>query len=80
MLCDPALVEDNIGVRIDAAGEKGRGHLAGGARELRRLVRQGHRMQVDDAIDAGMRLLHLDKALDRAEVVAEVEVACRLNA
>src|SRR6185437_12435876 len=34
----------------------------------------------DDAIDARMRLLHLDEALDRAEIVAEVQIAGRLNA
>ena len=76
----PALVEDDIGLRIDAAGKKGRCHLAGGASKLLGLVRQGHRVQVDDAIDARMRLLHLDEALDRAEIVAEVQIARRLNA
>ena len=80
MLRDPALVEDDVGFRIDAAGEKGRGHLAGGAPQLFGLVRKRHRMKVDDAIDARMRLLHLDEALDRAKIVAEVEIACRLNA
>ena len=44
------------------------------------LVRHRHRMQVDDAIDARMRLLHLDEALDRAEIIAEVQIARRLNA
>ena len=80
MLGDPALVEDDIGLRIDAAGEKGRGHLAGGALKLRRLVRQGHRVQVDDAIDARMGRLHGDEALDRAKIIAEVQIAGRLNA
>ena len=80
MLGDPALVEDDVGFRVDAAGKKGRGHLARGARKLLRLVGHRHRMQVDDAIDARMRLLHLDEALDRAEIIAEVQIAGRLNA
>ena len=80
VLGDPALVENDVGLRIDAAGEKGRGHFAGRAPKLLGLVRQGHRVQVDDAIDARMRLLHLDEALDRAEIIAEVQIAGRLNA
>ena len=80
MLRDPALVEDDIGLGIDAAGEKGGSHFARGARELLRIVRHRHRMQIDDAIDARMRLLHLDEALDRAEIIAEVQIARRLDA
>ena len=80
VLGDPALVENDIGLRIDAAGEKGRGHLAGRALKLLGLVRQGHGVQVDDAIDARMSRLHGDEALDRAEIIAEVQIAGRLNA
>src|ERR1700733_1241563 len=67
MLGDPALVEDDIGLRVDAAGKKGRRHLARRAGKLLRLVRQRHRVQVDEP-------------LDRAKIVAEVQIACRLNA
>ena len=67
-------------LRVDAAGEEGRRHLARGAGELRGLVRQRHRVQVDHAIEAGPRLLQRDEALDRAEIIAEVEIAGRLNA
>ena len=80
MLGDPALVEDDVGFRIDAAGEKGCGHLARRAGKLLGLVGHRHRVQVDDAIDARMRLLHLDEALDRAKIITEVQIARRLNA
>ena len=38
------------------------------------------RMQVDDAIDAVVALLQLHEAADRAEIIAEMEVAGRLDA
>jgi hypothetical protein len=37
-------------------------------------------MQIDDAIDARMRRLHLDEPLERAEVIAEMQVAGGLHA
>ena len=77
---DPALVEDGVYFRIDAAGQEGRRHLARGAGQLRRFMRQGHRMQVDHAIEARTRVLQRHEALDRPEVVAEVQIAGRLNA
>ena len=80
VLGDAALVEDRVDLGIDAAGEESRRHLARGVGELRRFVRQGHRVQIDDAIDAGTGRLKRHEALDRAEVVAEVEIAGRLNA
>src|SRR6185437_7875546 len=46
----------------------------------RGVVRHGHRVQVDDAIDARIGFLHLDEALDRAEIIAEVQIAGRLDA
>ena len=80
MFRDPALVEDGVDFRIDATGQEGRRHLARGAGEVRRLVRQGDRMKVDHAIEARTRGLELHEALDRPEVVAEVQIAGRLDA
>jgi hypothetical protein len=37
-------------------------------------------MQVDDAIDAVVALLQFHEPLDRAEIVAEMQVAGRLDA
>src|SRR5216684_5912365 len=36
-------------------------------------------MEIDDAIDAGIPLLQCDELHDRAEVIAEMQVAGRLN-
>src|SRR6266849_7484421 len=36
-------------------------------------------MEIDDAIDAGIPLLQCDELHDRAEVIAEMQIAGRLN-
>jgi nucleoside-diphosphate-sugar epimerase len=38
------------------------------------------RVHVDDAIDAVVRFLQLHEVDDRAEIVAEMQIACRLDA
>ena len=79
-----ALVEHDVLLRIDAAGDEGRGHFAGVAREFGRAApdvdRLRDRVHVDDAIDAVMRLLQLHEIDDRAEVIAEMQIARRLDA
>ena len=79
-----ALVEDDVLVRVDPGSEERRRHLAGLLAELVRAAphrdRMGDGVQIDDAIDALMRRLHLDEALDGAEIIAEMQVAGRLNA
>ena len=66
------------------AGDEGRGHLAGVAREFRRsaphLHRLRQRVQVDHAIQAVVGLLQLHEVDDRAEVIAEMQIAGRLDA
>ena len=66
------------------AGDEGRGHLAGVARELGRAAPHRHRLRqrvhVDDAIDAVVGLLQLHEIDDRAEVIAEMQIARRLDA
>ncbi len=58
--------------------------LAGVAGKLRRAAPDVHalrdRVHVDDAIDAVMRLLQLHEIDDRAEVIAEMQIAGRLDA
>ncbi len=49
-------------------------------RQLGRVLPHRDRVQVDDAVDAVVAVLQLDEALDRAEIVAEVQVAGRLHA
>ncbi len=84
MAGDLALVEDDVLLRIDAGGNEGRGDLAGVAREFGRAApdrdRLRDRVHVDDAIEAVVRLLQLHEVDDRAEVVAEMQIAGRLDA
>ena len=80
VLGDLALVEDDVLLRIDAAGDEGGGHLADRLRQLGRVLPDRDGVQVDDAIDAVVGLLQLDELHDRAEIVAEMQVAGRLHA
>ncbi len=84
MAGDLALVEHDVLLRIDAARDERRGHLAGVARELDRSAPDVHalrdRVHVDDAIDAVVGFLHLHEVDDRAEVIAEMQIARRLDA
>jgi len=81
---DLALVEDDVLLRIDAACDEGGRHFPGVPCKLGRpapyVGRLRDRMQVDDAIDAIMRLLQFDEVHDRAEVIAEMQIAGRLDA
>jgi hypothetical protein len=79
MLHDARLVEHDVLLRIDAGGKERR-------RDLARLVLQivmhelgCQRMQVDDAINAVRLVLQRDEFFDRAEIVAEMEIAGGLN-
>ena len=80
MLGDLALVEDDLFFRIDAAGQERRGHLARGARQFARVLPHRDGVQVDHAIDAVIALLQRDEFGDRAEIIAEVQIAGRLHA
>jgi hypothetical protein len=80
VLGDLALVEDDVLCRIDAAGKKRRGDLAGRLGQLGRVLPDRDGVHVDDAIDAVVAVLQLDKLLDRAEIIAEMQVAGRLHA
>ena len=75
MLVHARLVEDDVLFGSTPAATPGRGHFAGGAAQLVGVPADGDRVHVDDAIDALMRLLHFDIALDGAEVVAQVQIA-----
>src|SRR5690606_32090579 len=80
VLRHPALVEDDVLQGVDAGREEGRGHLARSAHQLGRVLPDRDRVEVDHAIDAVVALLQGDEALDGAEIVAEVEIAGRLDA
>jgi hypothetical protein len=66
------LVEDDVLVGIDAGRDIGGGHFARRAPQFVRLLPDGDGVHVDHAIEALMRLLHFDIALDGAEVIAQM--------
>jgi len=80
MFGNPALVEDDVALGVDPAGDEGGRHGARRLAKLLGIVRHRHRMQVDDAIEAMVRRLHLDEAFQSAEIIAEVKASRRLNA
>ena len=72
---DRGLREDDRLRGVDAGGEIGRGDLPGlGGKQLR-VLRDCYRVQVDDAEDAGVFVLHLHELHERAEIVAEMKAA-----
>ena len=71
--------EDRLG-GVDAAGDQRRGHFADARAQLRRVDVDGQRMQVGEEEQALGLVLHPHPAQDRAEQIAEVKVASRLNA
>ena len=75
-----ALREEDRALRVDAAGDIGGGQLARRPAQLLRLLPDGDRVQVDDAVDRLVAVLHGAEAAQRAEIVAERQVARRLDA
>src|SRR5262245_42630341 len=80
MLGDLALIEHDVLLGIDAAGDERCGDLARRLRQLGRILPYRHRVQVDDAVDAVVAVLQRDELHERAEVIAEVQIAGRLDA
>jgi hypothetical protein len=77
---DPALVENDMLDRVDARGDEGRGDGAGAVDQFLGVGLTVSRVQIDDAEDAVMLVLQRDELLDRAEIVAQRQVAGRLDA
>ena len=71
---------DALAKACQAAGEKGGGNLADCTRQFAGLLPHCNGMQIDDAINAVETVLQLDEPLNRAEIIAEMEVAGRLHA
>ncbi len=80
MLGDLALVEDDVFLGVDAAGEEGGGDLPRRLRQLGRVLPHRDGVHVDDAIDAIVLVLQRDELHDGAEIVAQVKIAGRLHA
>ncbi|MNT83871.1 hypothetical protein D3C72_2238090 [compost metagenome] len=66
--------------RIDAGGDEGGGDRADLPLQVLVHELRGDRVQVDDAIDAIVVFLQRHELADRAEIIAEMEVARRLYA
>ncbi len=75
-----ALVEDDAATGIDPGGDIGGGHLARLGAELRRVLRQGNGVEIDNAKDAVVIALQRDPVADGAEIIAEMQVASGLDA
>src|SRR5690606_18061204 len=76
----PALIEDDMLLRIDAGSEEGGGDLARLVGEIVIDHLRGQRMQVDDAVDAVVGVLQGDELADGAEIIAEMEISGGLDA
>ena len=78
-----ALDEQGAALRVEAGGQEEHRRTARRRREVRRIVRKGHRVEVDHAVKGrvGRRAVALgvDPLAHGAEVVAEVDLSGRLD-
>jgi hypothetical protein len=74
------LIENYVTGRIDACGEKSGGYFPGVVLELNGILPDGYGVQVDHTIQAVIDLLHFYKTLYGPQIVAQMEVAGRLDA
>ena len=77
---DMALGEDDRLADIDARRDIGGGDLARRPRKGGRILRQGDRMQVDDAEDRLALRLQPDPVLERPQIISKVQLVGRLHA
>ncbi len=75
-----ALIEHDVLLGIDAACDEGGSDFANIARQFGGILPDGDRVQINHAIDTVVRFLQFDEIDDGAEIVAEVQIARRLNA
>ena len=80
MFGDLALVENDVLLWIDAAGEERSGDFTRGARQFGRILPYGDGVQVDNAVDAVIALLQRHELGDGAKIVSEMQISGRLNA
>ena len=72
VLAHVALAKEDAARRVEARGEQDRRRVVHALAQLRGVVGDGQRVQVDDAEDALAALLARDVLGDRADVVAQV--------
>ena len=80
MRVDLRLVENDVLLRVHARRDERRRDLARGAAQIGRVLPDRDRVHVDDAIDAIVMILQRHEFRDRAEIVAEMQIAGRLDA
>ena len=81
VLLDVALAEQDAALGVEARADQDRGRVVDALAQLGRVVVDGDRVQVDDAVDRRVAALLAGDVLDdRADVVAEVLAARRLDA
>jgi uncharacterized protein (DUF362 family) len=74
------LVEDDALLGVETAGEIGGRHVDDGLAQFSRILPDGNRMHVDHAVDALMRVLHVNPVQHGAQVVSEMQISRRLHA
>ena len=80
VLAHVGLAEEDAALRVEAGGEQDRGRVVEALAQLDWVVGDRDRVQVDDAEDRRLApILALDVLADRADVVAEVLAAGRLD-
>ena len=75
-----ALIEQDILFRVDAGGDIGGGHDARALAQIVGVLPLRDGVHVDHAIDALILALQVRPVADRAEIIAEMEVAGGLDA
>ena len=79
VLLDVGLAEEDAALRVEAGRDQDRGGVVEALAKLGRVIRDRGRVKVDDAVDALAPVLALHVLADRADVVAQVLAARRLN-
>ena len=74
------LVEQDALFRIEPGSDVGSRHLADGAAQFLRILPDGNRVQIDNAIHALVRFLQLDPLQHGTQIVSQVQAAGRLHA
>ena len=80
VLVHVGLAEEDAALGVEAGGEQDRRRVVEALAQLGRVEGDRDRVQVDDAVDRLAAVLALDVLADRADVVAEVLAAGRLDA
>ncbi len=79
MLGNLALVKNNMRLRVNAGGDKGRRYLSGLLHQILWILPHCNGVQIDDAVEALMGCLQSDKVPNGAEIIAQMQIPRRLH-